>query len=246
MRFSKLTLAAAGLALPVILAGSAGAAPTNYVVNGDFSQGLTAWNDWFPNQTNLTVTPGGVLSIESKLPDSDGMYDSVAQCHPVPSDAHDYLVEADITVPAGQGRTGYVEVVVQSYVGPCEWPSQPQWVGEQTFYGTGSSHASFQVTPKPGATHFRLKLGVGTTAVLPGQDPADSLEALFDNVSVTAIGYEPPADDPTPPADDPTPPPADHPTPPADEPPPPADGQACHVRQNWPTAIVAAPIRIAR
>ncbi|MGH2610961.1 MAG: hypothetical protein ACRDHF_17915, partial [Tepidiformaceae bacterium] len=74
MRISKLTLAAAGLALPVILAGHAGAAGPNYVVNGDFSQGLTGWPDWDWQTSDVAITPDGQLSIEGTVPVPGGFF----------------------------------------------------------------------------------------------------------------------------------------------------------------------------
>ncbi len=234
MRISRLTLAAAGLALPAILAAQAGAAGPNYVANGDFSQGLAGWPDWDWQKSNVTVTADEKLSIESKLPVAQGTYDSTAQCLAIPSDQHSYLVEAELLLPAGQGRNGYLNIVVQSYEGPCEAPGQPTYIGSDEFYGAGTPHqASFEVTPLAGATHLRVKVGVGTGALQAGQDPNATLEAFFDNVSITAIDYEPPADDPTPPADDPTPP-ADDPTPPADDPAPPADDPSLPVDHSDP------------
>ena len=106
MNPARLSILSAAIAAPLILSSFADAAQKNFVTNGDFSQGLTAWNDWDPNNTELTVTAAGTLNVQAKQPSAVYTFRSVSQCVPIPNDQQPYQLEGDVTVPLGQARTG--------------------------------------------------------------------------------------------------------------------------------------------
>jgi hypothetical protein len=224
-----LAAVSAALAIPLLASNLTSAAQVNLVPNGDFSQGLAGWDDWFPNQTELTVTAAGTLNVQAKQPSSTAHFDSVSRCIAIPSDQQPYEVEGDVYVPLGQARKGQAYIRVQSWpTANCIAPTTTEPYHEYWFAPAGNlQHLSATFTPAAGTKAFRISLAAVSPAAGAGEDATVAFRAELDNIGI--LGDDGVADEPQdPPADDPTvTPTADKPgDPPADDPgDPPGDDQ---------------------
>ena len=198
MRFSKLTLAAAGLALPAILAANAGAA-TNLVTNGTFDTDIAGWNN-DANPAVVLAHKGGHIEVTNNAAVNGITWFGARQCIPLEPGGDPYTLKADVYVPSGQAIAGQPQLEIVWYsTADCSAGYLQGHLSATT--AAKDTWQTISVTDEGPASAKSARVSLLARKPKPeaGDPPGGAFTAWFDNVTFTKD--EPKVEEP----EDPTP-----------------------------------------